>query len=301
MSQDEKPEAQPEGEAEGDFGSAFAERASGDADKSDSGQPSSDAEPQGSDAQAPSQEASPAETPADAPSVPREEMTPEQIRQENERLQALLRTERGRTGALSKRLREQAAAPAPKPKSEEQPSDADGEQASDAGDLEARLDKVVEEYGDITGPLAEAIKSIRSDIAAIKPKVDEVDLDKSAYELEKAYATLEERHSDWASVAGTDEFKVWTEAQPENMKAMINSFDPAEVSLALTLYKAESGITAQATGGGDQGANGSTATGDRRQRQLEGSKQVTHRGAPAAAGVPNEFGAAFHARAKAQA
>jgi hypothetical protein len=301
----DKPEAEaPQVEEKGEFGSAFSERASGAEQPAGDEPAKSEPAEAGSDA-APSDEAA-----SDAPAAPAQALDPwEGLKPEQrsyfERLAASERSQRGRVGALTKKLNgaQRTAQPSESQPAERQPSTASGDEPSPASSIEARLEKldaVAEEYGDINGPVVEELKALRAEINAIRPKVEEVDLDKSAYELEKAYVALEEKHSDWETVAGTPEFLEWAKTQPENLWAMVNSYDPAEVSLAITLYKTENGLASRATGEADEGANGSTATGDRRQRQLDGSKQVTTRGAPAATGVPNEYSAAFHARVKQQ-
>lgn len=296
----DEPGQANEGEAEG-FGSAFSERASdGDKDSTAGTSPATnEPAPAGSEA-APSQEAAgaPQAEPA-ATHDPLDGLTPEQ-RQYVERLQASDRSQRGRVGALTKKLNHQEraqAAQAPTHREEQPREQADGEPAK-ASDLEARLAQVAEEYGDINGPIIEAIREIRSKVDQMQPAVEQVDLDKTTAEIEQSYVTLEGRHPDFALVAQDPNFLGWAEDQPRRVQELLNSYDPDEVSLGLTLFKAERGASLQASGQGGGGSDTSTATGDRRARQLDGSKQVSSRGTPAAAGVPNEFGSAFKARAE---
>lgn len=309
MSQETKdePDTKAEGEAEGGFGSAFAERANRDAKPHEQPEQvadeATDSEPApqaGSEAAPPDKAAGASEAEPRPPAFdPFAGLTPEQ-KAHFERLQASERSQRGRVGALTKKLNgfERAPpAPAPAPAEQKPEAAAEGDAGKKAADLDARLNSTAEEYGDVVGPLVEVIKELRSEIATMKPKVDAVDLDKDANEIAAAYAQLGSKHPDWEQIASDDGFKSWTASQPANVQALLGSSDPDEVSLGLSLYKAE-GRVAAAADAGNEGKPGSTATGDRRQRQLEGSRDVKARGAPAAAGIPNEFGAAFHARAQ---
>lgn len=288
-------------EAEG-FGDAFAERASdGEKDPTAGDKPAkSEPAPAGSEAAPSDDEAAGAKhqaEPAQAPD-PLEGLTPEQ-RQYVERLQASERSQRGRVGALTKKLNQYGRtveAPS-QAKREEQPREAAEGEAPKASDLEARLDAAAEEYGDVNGPLVEAIKGLKAEMAEMKPKVDQADLAQTQAEINAAYDTLGSKHPDYVELANNSDFIGWAQAQPPAVQGLISSFDPDEVSLGLTLFKAERNASYQAYEVGNEGSDAGTASGDRRARQLDGSRQVRHRGAPAASGVPNEFGTAFKARA----
>ena len=128
----------------------------------------------------------------------------------------------------------------------------------------------------------------------MKPKVEQVDLQNDSTAIANAYADLEAKHPDYAAIGADPAFIAWGEAQPPKVQELLTSFDADEVSLGLALYKAERGLTRPT---GQQGNTG-TATDDRRARQLEGSRSVTSRGAPAATGVPDDFAAAYKARAE---
>lgn len=318
--QEPNPAGQPgEEQAQDGFGAAFAERAS------DPGKQEAAAEPQkdGGEAQPskdePADKAGSAEAPAAAaaeegtsgtavkPADPWEGLTPEQ-KSYFERLQASERSNRGRVGALTKKLQSTATTKAPSPAPEAKPAKQDAEpEGSESGeatasDLDKRLQAAVEEYGEVVGPLADVVKEIRAEIDGIKASVSKVEVDADAQELTKAYADLEKVHPDFAAVAEDKNFSAWLGDQPSKVVDLANSFDPREVSLVLTLFKTErSAALASQTGqeGEDKGDKGSTATDTKRQRQLEGSRQVPGKGQPSAAGVPNDFSSAFKARAKA--
>ncbi len=301
---DNKP---AEGEAEGGFGNAFAERANRDAKPHDqpeqvareatSSEPADEA---GSEAVPPKEAAGATEAePRPQAFDPFAGLTPEQ-KAHFERLQASERSQRGRVGALTKKLNgfERTAQPSqPKPDEPKPEAKAEGEADSKAANPDADLDAAAEEYGDVVGALVKEVKGLRARVATIEPKVEQVDLDKDSAELTAAYNQLESKHPDWQQIAQDTVYLEWAGQQPANVQALLSSYDPDEVSLGLSLYKAE-GRVAAAADASDEGKPGDTATGERRQRQLDGSKDVRARGAPAAVGVPNEFGAAFKARAQ---
>lgn len=301
---DAPPSNQDEGEeSNGEFAAAFAERATDR--EADTREPPADEQSSADQEPAPAgTEQAPAPAAASdtgsesrAPAFdPFAGMTPE-LRAHWEKVASSERSQRGRVGALTKKLQANTQpAPAAPAKAEEQAPAKDGEGAS-ASDLEARLAAVADEYGDVNGPLVEAIKGIQSDIASLKasPQREQMPVsDDEAEAVAKAYDTLAGDHPDYVQIAEDPAFDQWAASKPASVKALVNSFDPAEVSLALSLYKAEAGLARAAAGG--TGKPGSTASSDRRERQLEGSRDTRSRGAPAAAGVPNDFRTAFAAR-----
>lgn len=298
---------QDEGEeSNGDFSAAFAERATGSKSEDDeppAGTAPADQEPAPADSeQAPAPAAaSDTGSESEAPAFdPFAGMTPE-LRAHWEKVASSERSQRGRVGALTKKLNTLAAGPAPaapKEGSEQAPAK-DGEGAT-ASDLEARLNAVADEYGDVNGPVVEAVKALQAEIATLKasPNREEPAVSEDETEaMAQAYDALGKDHPDYQQIAVSPEFQQWATAKPGSVQGLVNSFDPAEVSLALTLYKAEAGLARAAAGETRQ--PGSTAN-DKRTRQLEGSRDVPARNAPVAAGVPNDFSAAFKARVEQQ-
>jgi hypothetical protein len=148
------------------------------------------------------------------------------------------------------------------------------------------------------GPLAEVVDGLRKEISSLKASETRHEVERDAELLAVAYGRLEEAHPDYAQVAADPDFLGWLGSQPKGIQGLANSYDPHEVSLALQLFKTERGAATQASGGAGQGGNGGTATGDRRERQREGLRDVPSRGAPAATGVPNDFRSAFKERSK---
>lgn len=312
---------------EAGFGAAFSERASdpgGVAAKAqeDGEQPSTKEPAQAGSEQAPStteatdQNASGTAEQAD----PWADLTPEQMRQrlteseaERARLQASERSQRGRVGALTKKVtRLEAAAKAPV----QQQTGEEGGGEAEPSDLEKRLQAVAGEYPDVVGPVAEALKLVQDQVSSLTkgqtkaPAATdggeaagdddlEADTQKIAAELE----TLEKAHPDFQQVAADPNFAAWLKDQPDEYTQLVNTFDGKKVGSVLTLYKAErSAATASQSGDGSEpGKQESTATDDRRKRQLDGNRQVRGSSQPAAAGVPKDFSSAFKARANAQA
>jgi hypothetical protein len=188
---------------------------------------------------------------------------------------------------------------APKEGTEQAPAKEEGE--ATASTLEARLTAVADEYSDVNGPVVEAIQAMRAEIAALKPSAQRDEAPVSDADVEAiavAYDTLAQSHPDYEQHGPGSAFDTWWKTQPDPVKGLANSFDPAEVSLALSLYKAQAGLTRAVAE--DPGKRDGTAS-DRRARQLEGSRDTPSRGAPVAAGVPDDFSAAFNARVKAKA
>lgn len=321
QSQQQAAETPPPAEGNEDgFGAAFAERSTdpgrqASETQEDEGEPSSTqepAEPQAGSTEAPA-DAAATEAPAEPPKPadPWEGLTPEQ-KSYFSRLQASERSNRGRVGALTKKL-QSATAPratdtAPhKDQTGEQDATTEGttegEGTGKVSDLDKRLQSAVEEYGDVVGPLAEVLADVRKEVAALKGTISTVEEIASEQELEEAKEALAAVHPDYAALAVDDNFNAWLGDQPSPVIDLANSFDPREVSLALTLFKTErsAALASQPGEEGEPGNTGSTATDTKRQRQLEGSRQVPGKGAPAAAGTPKDFSAAFKARAHAEA
>lgn len=300
------PAGQQEGAAEEPgFAAAFAERGA-DPQRDEARQPTDGDKPSGTEppAEAGGSEAAPAAAAAETVSSgfdPWNGLTPEQ-KSHFERLANSERSNRGRVGALTKKLNGQVAQRAvitpPEREAEQHADDNEPKPEAAASDLEARLQAVTDEYGDVVGPIAEVLKAVRDDIASLKNVTSKVEVEADAKALTEAYTALEQVHPDYAALASDQNFGAWLGDQPKQVIDLANSFDPREVSLALTLFKTERSA-AMATPPGqarDQGNQGGSAA-DRRARQLEGSRQVASRGAPAAAGVPDDFGSAFKARA----
>ena len=302
MSQDtDLTQALPAPDYETAFASAFAERAKDpEARQTDGLEPSTTEPAPARSDEAPAVAAVDVSASGEAQSFdPWAGLTPEQ-KALLDRIQSSERSQRGRVGALTKKLngieRERATAPS-QTKSEDEGGDG-------ANPDDADLARITEEYGDVVGPIVKRLEAIQGKIDAIdltSTTRDEVNAD--AEEMTQAFATLERDHPDFMQIAQDQNFENWKSAQTPKVQALSESYDPGEVSLVLTKFKAErsAAMAMQSGQDSDQGIQEGSATDDRRQRQLEGSKAVTTRGAPAAAGVPNDFSSAFKARTAATA
>lgn len=320
--QSKAPETDKEtGADEGGFSEAFRERVkapSGDDQKPPEDKAADEAAAEGQPADKAGEAEAPAKAAADEGTGTKAEafdpfagLTPEQ-KAHFEKLAASERSQRGRVGALTKKLNQltDGTPQSPPEKKPEGAASGNGDGAGEekppeaeksATDIEAKLAEVAEEYGDILGPLPDLVKGLRKELDGLKASATRHEVDQDAEALAEAITALEGKHPDFAQIAEDPKFHTeWLGKQPKSVIELANSNDPQEVSLVLTLFKAESGTLAQASGASEEGKPGSTASGQRRERQLDGLRDAPSRGAPAAAGTPNDFSAAFKQRAKAK-
>lgn len=297
------------------FDAAFTERASGQ-DGEDAIETQTDGdEPSTNDEPAPvarSEEAPADDAATDKPNNdgatafdPWAGMSPEQIAHFKS-MENSERSNRGRVSALTKKLNSapKAAAPAPEPSKEETASAPNKETATPAegeetaSELDARLQEAVSEYGDVLGPVADILKDVRSKVDALETdKTTKEEVDAEAEEMTAALGKLETAHPDYQQVAKDNSFLAWLADQSPKVGELANSYDPEEVSLTLTLYKTERAAALAVQSANEEGDLKANAN-KKRARQLEGNRQVTTRNAPAATSTPDDFDAAFAARAK---
>ena len=313
--QAEAPASQ--GEQDG-FGAAFAEgakarEAAASEPHQDGGKPSDPEPAPAGSSEAPAKAAADAGTSGTADKAdPWAGLTPEQMREElgklsteRDKLQQSDRSQRGRLGALTRKYNDLEKQIAAAPKAAPAAAAEEGSQNDNGGgNADDEFAKALEDYPDVIGPLAKRMEELQAKIDKIgQPATTQSEIDKDAEEMTLAYETLEGEHPDFAEIANDPSFTAWLNEQPDKVIALANSYDPTEVSLALSKFKLQRSA-ALATQSGEEGEPGrqeGTATDDRRQRQLEGSRAVTNRGAPAAAQVPNDFSAAWKAGAAARA
>jgi hypothetical protein len=317
----EDTQAPAEGSSEGGFSEAFAERAAPvEAEAKPSETPAAEASAatgeqpadKAGSSEAPSKEAADASSGTEAKAFdPYAGLTPEQ-KAHFDKLAASDRSNRGRVGALTKKLNGLAAGTQAPPKAEPSSSREEGDGgagASETGsgeetptDIEKRLKAVTDEYGDILGPIPEVIAELRKEISTLKASSARSEVNTDAEAMAEAYGKLEAAHPDFRDYnENNQQFVDWFTKQSSGIQALVNSQDPAETSLALQLFKTEHGIASSAKPAADttdagEGGNGDTATGDRRARQLDGLTNAPNKGAPTVAGVPNDFSSAFKAR-----
>lgn len=303
-------EAPASGEEVG-FGAAFSERSAGQGKDDNETQTGADeapgASPKGDADEAPGKPATEAGQSGDGKAFdPFAGMTPEQ-RSHWERVSNSERSNRGRVGALTKKLQSSTAAPkaAPAAKDAQEPGKQAEESAEGQDDkptLDSRLAHVAEEYGEVVGPLVEALAEARAEIDKIKAPQVKADEDADAAKIAADLEQLEKVHPDFREYDENNaDFGKWLGEQPQKVIDLANSFDPREVSLVLTTYKTERSIELANGGEGGEPGQQPNATDKRRERQLEAGRQVPGKGSAAVTQTPNDFSSAFQARAKAKA
>ena len=149
----------------------------------------------------------------------------------------------GELGSIKQALKELREKPA-----------AASEPASTAPELTALLaevDRVAEEFPDLAGPLANAIKALgsqRQPAAAAPVQLSDEDFN-ARYEVRKqteAREALTEEHDDWETVPNLPEYKDWLKTLDEKSRyRFLNTWNPAVVSKGLTEFKTWR-VTAQA-------------------------------------------------------
>ena len=284
-------------EADTGFDEAFAERSSGgrseEDEAADSAAKSSDDDDDNEAGQPPASQQAAAADPWDG-------KTPEELKAEITKLRHADASQRGRISSLTKKLNETAAAPKPSPapaQSQDQDGNADDDQAAPAADeLQKRMDQAIEDYPDVAGPFAEAMKSLRADMEKLGNQVSPIADAKDEATMTQAYIDLEAAHPDYRELAVDESYLNWIGDQPEGVQKLANSYDVKEVSLTLSAFKAERDAEMARLNPADEAKKNETDA--KRARQLEGAKSVSQSNQPASSGTPNDFDAAFTRRAK---
>lgn len=265
-------------------------------------------DPSDAGAQEPPASAKAAEAPQDAPPAkspgsfdPWVGMSPEQ-RAHWERVQHSEQSQRGRIAALTRKANAAPPPPAAEPQqhlpNEDKSKTTKEQSVSQAEEKFNRLKAQAEEYPDVVGAAAEVLADLKSQLDEIGSAIKPMQENQDAAQHARAYADLESKHSDFRDFIGNQEFIAWVEKQPAGIQQLANSYDASEISSVLSLYKMEQSATVQPSETQQQGNGQKSATEAKRERQLDGSKAVNTRGAPAAAGIPDDFGAAFSARSQ---
>lgn len=161
--------------------------------------------------------------------------------------------------------------------------------------LDDKIKQLREDYGDIADPLVELIEQQRQELNTVRTVLTGLSEERQAQVIASETQALEARHPDWRDIARSQDFAQWLSVQPPNIQGLAESWDARETSVVLTLFKSEK---VEATGQTEQVATATdpkpdAATGTRRSQQLEGSRDVRSRPAPAASEPPEDFDAAF--------
>jgi hypothetical protein len=199
-----------------------------------------------------------------------------------------------------------------KPEPEAQPSEAKKA-------LDDKIAQLKEDFPEIAGPLIELLEVQSAQITDLRGKVTPITEATEAEALQASFKALGAKHPDYQSYGdpSNPDYAPWLAQQPQKVREdnqayrtwladqapgiqnLAKSWDPDDCGVVLSLFKtakAEASLQARAdTGGGKT----DTATGDRRQRQLDGGREVRSKPLPASTGAPeNDFDGAFNHFAK---
>jgi hypothetical protein len=126
---------------------------------------------------------------------------------------------------------------------ESKPAATAAEPSPDLAAILAEVDRVAEEFPDLAGPLANAIKAMGARApAAAAPAVQLTEEEFNArYEARKqaeARETLAEEHADYETVRETPEYKDWLKTLDDGYRTrFLNTWNPNVVSKGLTEFK----------------------------------------------------------------
>ena len=298
QSQQPETDKDPAGSDGDGFDAAFEQRSNAEDQTGEDGRNVADGESQATnpshDANGPSDDGQEAKPPVEQQFDPYAGLTPAQD-EHFRRLEQSERSQRGRVGALTQKINRVTAATVPQQNTQASQSEP-ADQGPSMEDLMAQVAKAAEEYPDAVGPLKDVIEQMGQQVNRISEQIQPMTAREQEQALVQAYDTLAGDHPDYAEIGQSQEFHSWFAEQPEGVKALANSLDPKEVSLALTVFKAETGRITADPQQPQQSAQHDTAA--RRERQLEGARDVSSRGAPVSSGTPNDFDAAFDSRVK---
>jgi hypothetical protein len=218
----------------------------------------------------------------------------EQLIKERDEARHKASSDASRVAALSRKLQSLTTAA---PSADKAPAKAEESEAEKA--LNAKVEQLRKDYGDIAEPLIELIEKQRQGLTEVRTTLEGLSEERQTAVIAAETRALEERHPDWREVAADPTFAGWLEQQPENIQRLATSWDARETSVALTLFKTE---RAETTGHGkaepaqvDPAKTEAAATTDtRRSQQLDGGRDVRSKPAPAASGPPEDFDAAFN-------
>ena len=204
-----------------------------------------------------------------------------------------------RVSALSRKLAQLANGSGTTPPPKEEKSEADKA-------LEAKVEQLKKDYGDIADPIIELIEKQKDELTSVRTVLSGLSEERQAQVIGQQRELLAKQHPDYAEVAQSQKFGQWLQEQPDNIQRLAASWDAKETSVVLTLFKTEEGMATppkeEATPPvvEDPKPKADAATEDkRRSQQLEGGREVKSKPAPAASGAPDDFTAAFeHFRQK---
>lgn len=202
------------------------------------------------------------------------------------------RSQRGRIGALQRRI------------NESQPTKAAIDQAAEEAAGKAPTDRWKEfegEYPEVAGPAGERISGVENTVSEVIETVAELKAAMRDVDLDEQKTLLTEAHDDWEDVIAAPEFYAWLDDQPRHMQeaAVRNGkdiVDAAEAADVIGRYKASRDAQAEEvdpTPDADaeisaENAEPGTTLSDKRQRQLAAAASTPAGGPSVATGIPED-------------
>lgn len=214
---------------------------------------------------------------------------PDDVRREVEAIRTQNMRLRGQISARDRQLAEISRA------QQQQQGDDEGEKKADIKDLleSERLKQLREDYPEFE-PLLEVLGGLTEEVTTIKGNVVQTEDREFEQLLEEQTSILEKDHPDWMEYAKPDpKFSDWLATQPRHVReaAQRNAeyiFDASEVSDVLSRYKDHLGVSQRGNDG-----NPDPKPDARRQAQKDGARSIRANYPAAAAGIPDDYDAAF--------
>jgi hypothetical protein len=228
----------------------------------------------------------------------------DKLQGELERTRHSDQSQRGRVAALQRQISQLSSSEPRQPQDQDQPDKDGGKPDSEAETKAERLKQLREDYPDLAGPILDLIDDAQREIKAVVGRVSPVIEASDVAAVEAQEKALAEKHPDWATIGASQDFAGWASSQPKTIRDLCSSFDAAEVSAALSLFKQErdaSKAKEPDPAPGNDPKPQDQQRDDRRDRQLQGARDRPSRAAPTAAGAPDDFEAAFDHFAKRRA
>lgn len=163
-------------------------------------------------------------------------------KEEWQRAQQEISSNRGRISAFQRQLNENAAQQANSRLKEVNKEEGKKASSLDSDDWKS----LKEDYPEIAGPVEAAIQSMAQKLDDANAKVSVLEGNTEVQQIQKNITILEETHPDWVAVAQDPKFIEFVNNQPEPVRKVFaeNSEDikkPNEVSWLLSLFKREAG------------------------------------------------------------
>ena len=166
-----------------------------------------------------------------------------------------------------------------------------------------KLAQLREEYGEVAGPLVDAIEALKGSVDQMRAPVEQIEHERETAQYDAQVQLLAGKHPDWGTAFKRPEFVGWFEEQPQFIKAAIERnanfiVDGQEAATVLDLFKRDIGAAAPPPQSQTGQQQTDTRLSDRRARQLDAGRDAASRGGQsAAAGVPDDFDTAMEAYA----